>query len=78
MHHEVQPPRDLGNVNAVLVNCFDKRERFPAVVPDEVQGGRTATELLIEWDIGDMSLYELSVRLFAETPSERADIIGRP
>lgn len=48
VHHEVQPPRDLGNVNAVLVNCFDKRGRFPAVVPDEVQGGRTATELLIE------------------------------
>lgn len=46
VHHEVRPPEDLARVNSVLVNCFDRRGRFPAVVPDEVQGGRTATEML--------------------------------
>ncbi len=33
---------------SVLVNCYDERGRFPAVVPDEVQGGATATRLLLE------------------------------
>ena len=46
VHHEVRPPEDLARVNSILVNCFDRLGRFPAVVPDEVQGGRTATEML--------------------------------
>ena len=32
----------------MLVNCYDERGRFPAVVPNEVQGGATATRLLLE------------------------------
>ena len=48
VHHAVRPPRDLDKVNSVLVNCFDSEGRFPAVVPDEVQGGRAATDLLLQ------------------------------
>ncbi|AKV55826.1 Transcriptional regulator, LacI family [Bifidobacterium actinocoloniiforme DSM 22766] len=47
VHHAVKPPEELKQVNSVLINCFDESRRFPAVVPDEVQGGRTATELLL-------------------------------
>ena len=36
----------LAECQSVLVNCYDECGRFPAVVPDEVQGGATATRLL--------------------------------
>lgn len=47
VHHEVVPPKELRQVNSVLVNCYDRDSTYPAVVPDEVQGGLTATNLLI-------------------------------
>ncbi|MFX3618665.1 MAG: LacI family DNA-binding transcriptional regulator [Sporolactobacillus sp.] len=47
-HRHVNPPELLLERPSVLVNCFDEQDLYPAVVPDEVQGGRTATELLIE------------------------------
>ncbi|GIV89740.1 MAG: alanine racemase [Chloroflexus sp.] len=46
-HHEVVPPPDLGPVPMVLVNCFVADRSLPALIPDEVQGGYTATEALI-------------------------------
>lgn len=44
----VVPPRlyDAG-VPVILLNCFSRDRRFPAVVPGEVTGGRTATDTLI-------------------------------
>lgn len=48
VHREIVPPVELNRTTSVLVNCFDRLGRFPAVVPNEVQGGQTATELLIE------------------------------
>jgi len=46
-HHAVQPPRSLQELPTVFVNCFAEGDERPAVLPDEVQGGRLATELLI-------------------------------
>ena len=48
VHESITPPSELDKVPAVLVNCYDERGRFPAVVPNEVQGGATATRLLLE------------------------------
>lgn len=48
VHGSITPPDELGRMPSVLVNCYDERGRFPAVVPDEVQGGATATRLLLE------------------------------
>jgi len=47
-HHEVTLPRALHSSNTVLVDCYSTKGDVPAVVPDEEQGGRTATELLLE------------------------------
>lgn len=47
VHHLVTPPNELSKVNTVLINCFDSAMRYPAVVPDEVQGGEAATNLLL-------------------------------
>lgn len=47
-HRHVEPPKSLSEGPSVLVNCFDEKGLYPAVVPDEVQGGRTATKLLVE------------------------------
>lgn len=46
-HREVTIPDALTGSELVLVNCFAQDATVPAVVPDEVQGGRTATELLV-------------------------------
>ncbi|OAN43638.1 LacI family transcriptional regulator [Chloroflexus islandicus] len=46
-HHEVTPPPELTQAPVVLVNCFVADRSLPAIVPDEVQGGYTATEALI-------------------------------
>ena len=41
VHRSITPPDELERTMSVLVNCFDESGRFPAVVPNEVQGGRT-------------------------------------
>ncbi len=52
VHGSITPPDELGRMPSVLVNCYDECGRFPAVVPDEVQGGATATRLLLKPDTG--------------------------
>lgn len=52
-HRAISVPAALSDTEAVLVNCFadadaaDGTASLPAVVPDEEQGGRTATEQLL-------------------------------
>lgn len=47
-HREIAPPALLNQADTVLVNCFAPGSGLRAVVPDEEQGGRTATQALIE------------------------------
>ncbi|WP_341998057.1 LacI family DNA-binding transcriptional regulator [Microbacterium sp. LWH7-1.2] len=46
-HHEITVPPALQQTDTVLVDCFATGSDLPAVVPDEEQGGRVATEELI-------------------------------
>lgn len=46
-HRAVRPPANLREVPAVLLNCFCADRSLPSVVPDEVGGGRVATEVLL-------------------------------
>jgi LacI family transcriptional regulator len=46
-HRQVNPPAALYEVPAVLVDSFCEDRSLPSVVPDEVLGGRTATEVLL-------------------------------
>jgi len=46
-HREITVPAPLHLADAVLVDCFAPSSGMAAVVPDEVQGGRTATEQLL-------------------------------
>jgi LacI family transcriptional regulator len=46
-HRAVDVPVALSETDFVLVNCFSPTLDARATVPDEVQGGRTATELLL-------------------------------
>ncbi len=43
-HQEFDPPTALLEIPTVLVNCFDKQQRLPAVVPDNLEGGYLAAE----------------------------------
>jgi LacI family transcriptional regulator len=47
-HHAIVPPSINSDIPLVLVDCFDAARSLPSIVPDEVQGGRTATEALIQ------------------------------
>lgn len=47
-HRAVRVPDVVREVPAVLVNCFDAEGSLPAVVPDEVGGGRRATQRLLD------------------------------
>ncbi len=47
-HHEVQPPATLKETQAVLLDCFVADRSIPSVTPDEVRGGREATEVLLQ------------------------------
>jgi LacI family transcriptional regulator len=46
-HREVELPTGLAETDCVLVNCFASGGDIPAVVPDEVSGGREATRMLL-------------------------------
>jgi LacI family transcriptional regulator len=47
-HRAVEPPAALRGTNTILVNCYAPGTDLTAVVPDEVQGGRTATQTLLD------------------------------
>lgn len=47
-HQEVTLPANVYDGPTVLLDCFCADRSLPSVVPDEVQGGRTATELLLQ------------------------------
>ncbi|WP_407343066.1 LacI family DNA-binding transcriptional regulator [Pengzhenrongella phosphoraccumulans] len=40
-------PASAREVPTVLVNCFDVERTYPSIIPDEIQGGRDATERLV-------------------------------
>jgi LacI family transcriptional regulator len=46
-HRVVQPPDTIKEVPAVLLDCYCADRSLPSVVPDEVTGGREATEALL-------------------------------
>ncbi len=46
-HRGVEPPPDSREVPVVLLNCYSEDGTWASVVPNEVSGGRTATEVLL-------------------------------
>lgn len=46
-HRQVDPPATLYEVPSVLVDGFSADRSLPSVVPDEVAGGRHATQVLL-------------------------------
>lgn len=48
---QIDVPDVLRNQRAVLLNCFDRSARLPAVVPDEYEGGRAASAAVLDGGI---------------------------
>lgn len=46
-HQAVEPPAGSSEVPVVLLDCYSEDGTWTSVVPDEVSGGRTATEVLL-------------------------------
>lgn len=46
-HQEVSLPKELNSSRVVLLDCFDSKQKFDCVIPDESQGARLAVEYLI-------------------------------
>lgn len=75
-HRPVELPYDLERAPTVLANCFLEDRRSPSVVPDEFDGGYTATEALLKAGhrrIGFINLWEARVGI----PSPMPAINGR-
>lgn len=47
-HRAVEPPAASREVPVVLLNCYSEDGSWSSVVPDEVSGGRKATEVLLD------------------------------
>jgi LacI family transcriptional regulator len=47
-HHSVTLPAAISQAPVVLLDCYVEDRSLPSVVPDEVQGGKAATEVLLE------------------------------
>lgn len=47
-HHQTTLPNSVGGLPVVLVNCYSADPSVPCAVPDEEQGGYTATRHLID------------------------------
>ncbi|MHA4818245.1 LacI family DNA-binding transcriptional regulator [Streptomyces aculeolatus] len=47
-HRQVKIPGGLGSVPLVLANCYTAGDRVQSFVPDECEGGRAATGLLLD------------------------------
>ena len=47
-HREIEVPDELRGVPTVLLDARTSDSSFPSAVPDEVEGGRTATQALID------------------------------
>ena len=47
-HRPVTIPSSITQVPVVLLDCYSEDRSLPSVVPDEIQGGRTATEALLQ------------------------------
>ena len=76
-HRPVELPYDLERAPTVLANCFLEDRRAPSVVPDEFDGGYTATEALLKAGhrrIGFINLWEARVGIL---PSLVPAINGR-
>ena len=46
-HRAVEPPTNCREVPVVLLDCYAEDGSWASVVPDEVSGGRTGTEVLL-------------------------------
>src|SRR5450759_4388312 len=46
-HRVVSPPATVREVPTVLLDCYCEDRSLPSVVPDEIGGGRAATEVLL-------------------------------
>ncbi len=47
-HRAIQPPEAVREVPTVLLDCYVEDRSLPSVVPDEMDGGRRATEVLLQ------------------------------
>ncbi len=47
-HREATLPANIYERSAVLLDCFCANQSLPSVVPNEIQGGQTATEVLLQ------------------------------
>jgi LacI family transcriptional regulator len=54
-------PEGAGRVPTILVNCFARGDPAPAILPDEVRGGRDATQALLDLGHRDIAYLTGSV-----------------
>ena len=60
-------PDGAGRVPTILANCFASGDPVPAILPDEVNGGRDATQALLDLGHRDIAYLTGTARAWATT-----------
>ena len=69
-HQEFDPPTTFLDIPTVLVNCFDKKQKFSAVVPDDAEGGYLAAEAALSKGHQRIGLITLPENIIASKQRE--------
>ncbi|MGV3550856.1 LacI family DNA-binding transcriptional regulator [Rhizobium sp.] len=65
----LSPVFDTLPVPLVLLNCYTNENRYPSVIPDEINGGRAATNLLVK--AGHRRIATITGETFMEATQDR-------
>ncbi|ODT82236.1 MAG: hypothetical protein ABS76_08235 [Pelagibacterium sp. SCN 64-44] len=66
---EVSVPDTFTGLPLVLLNCYEKKLRFPSVVPGDIVGGYTATQALLR--AGHRRIAHMTGEVFVEAAGDR-------
>ncbi|SEQ54204.1 transcriptional regulator, LacI family [Devosia sp. YR412] len=69
MTRQVTVPEAFSELPLVLLNCFEKKLRYPSVVPGDVVGGYTATRALLK--AGHRRIAHMAGEYFVEAAVDR-------
>ncbi|APD91239.1 LacI family transcriptional regulator [Alteromonas mediterranea] len=64
-HREVTLPPQFSEIPTVLANCFDSRDQYPSIVPDEKEAGREITANMLRKGYKRIAFLNLNENIIA-------------
>lgn len=64
-HREVELPKHLSEVPTVLANCYDSKDQYPCIVPDEQEAAREITMTMLRKGYKRIAFLNLNENIIA-------------